>query len=165
LLNYFGQGSLLLREPRDVGNPFFLLAPSWALLPLVGLATAAALIASQAIIAGSYSLTRQAVQLGYLPRVSILHPSRAEMGEIYITGTSWMGLLGTAAVILYFGNSTRLAGAYGVSIAGVMAITTILACMMSREALGWSRAKAGGVAAFFLGIDLLFLVANFPKVQ
>jgi KUP system potassium uptake protein len=165
VLNYFGQGSLLLREPSDVGNPFFLLAPSWALLPLVGLATAAALIASQAIIAGSYSLTRQTVQLGYLPRVTILHPSRAEMGEIYISGTSWVGLLGTAAVIVYFGNSTRLAGAYGVSIAGVMAITTILACEVSREALGWSRTRAGVVAAFFLGIDLLFLAANLPKVQ
>jgi KUP system potassium uptake protein len=165
LLNYFGQGSLLLREPRDVGNPFFLLAPSWALVPLVALATAAALIASQAIIAGSYSLTRQTVQLGYLPRVTILHTSRAEMGQIYISGTSWVGMLGTAAVILYFGNSTRLAGAYGVSIAGVMAITTILACGVSRDALRWSRSKAYVVAAFFLAIDLVFLAANLPKVR
>jgi len=163
LLNYFGQGSLLLREPRDVGNPFFLLAPGWALAPLVALATAAALIASQAVISGSYSLTRQTVQLGYLPRVTILH-SRAEMGQIYISGTSWVGMLGTAAVILYFGNSTKLAGAYGVSIAGVMAITTILACGVSREALRWSRAKAYMVAAFFLAIDLVFLVANLPKL-
>ena len=165
LLNYFGQGSLLLREPRDVGNPFFLLAPSWALVPLVLLATAAALIASQAIIAGSYSLTRQAVQLGYLPRVTILHTSRAEMGQIYISGTSWVGILGTAAVILYFGTSTRLAGAYGVSIAGVMAITTVLACRVSRDALRWGRARAYMVAAIFLAIDLLFLAANLPKVR
>lgn len=165
LLNYFGQGSLLLREPRDIGNPFFLLAPSWALVPLVLLATAAALIASQAIIAGSYSLTRQAVQLGYLPRVNILHTSRAEMAQIYISGTSWVGILGTAAVILYFGTSTRLAGAYGVSIAGVMAITTVLACRVSRDALGWGRARAYMVAAFFLTIDLVFLAANLPKVR
>ena len=163
LLNYFGQGSLLLSEPRDVGNPFFLLAPSWALVPLVVLATAAALIASQAIIAGSYSLTRQAVQLGYLPRVNVVH-SRTEMGQIYISGTSWVGMLGTAAVILYFGTSTRLAGAYGVSIAGVMAVTTILASGVSRDALRWSRAKAYTVAAFFLAIDLIFLAANLPKV-
>ncbi|HEV8610351.1 MAG TPA: KUP/HAK/KT family potassium transporter [Thermoanaerobaculia bacterium] len=165
LLNYFGQGSLLLREPSDVDNPFFLLAPDWALIPMVALATAAALIASQAVISGSYSLTRQAVQLGYLPRVRILHTSREEMGQIYVSGTSWVGMLGTAGVILYFGNSTRLAGAYGVSIAAVMAITTILACAVSRDALRWSRGKAYLVAAIFLVIDLFFLIANIPKVR
>jgi KUP system potassium uptake protein len=164
-LNYFGQGSLLLREPRDVGNPFFLLAPGWALAPLVVLATAAALVASQAVISGSFSLTRQVVQLGYLPRVRILHTSKAEMGQIYISGTSWAGMLGTVAVILYFRNSTNLAGAYGVAIAAVMTITTVLAYGVSRDALQWSRPKALLVAAFFLAIDLAFLAANAGKVR
>jgi KUP system potassium uptake protein len=164
VLNYFGQGALLLGDPRTVRNPFFLLAPSWALVPLVVLATLAALLAAQAVISGAFSLTRQAAQLGFLPRVSIMHTSSAEMGQIYIRGISWTGLLGTVFVILLFGNSTHLASAYGVAIALAMAVTTILAYGVSRTVLGWSSAKAGAVTALFLAVDLTFAVANLVKI-
>jgi KUP system potassium uptake protein len=164
VLNYFGQGALLLREPGFIRNPFYLLAPSWAMFPLVLLATLAALIAAQAVISGAFSLTRQAVQLGYLPRVSIMHTSSAEIGQIYIRGISWTGMLGTLAVILLFRNSTRLADAYGVAIAMTMTVTTLLAYGVSRNVLGWSPAKAIGVTALFLAVDLAFVLANLVKI-
>jgi len=163
-LNYFGQGALLLGDPRCVRNPFFLLAPSWALVPLVVLATLAALLAAQAVISGAFSLTRQAVQLGFLPRVSILHTSSAEMGQIYIRGISWAGLLGTVFVVLLFRNSTHLANAYGVAISMTMAVTTILAYGVSRAVLGWSAARAAAVTVFFLAGDLTFVLANLVKI-
>jgi len=163
-LNYFGQGALLLNDPEAVRNPFYLLAPQWALAPLVALATIAALLAAQAVITGAFSLTRQAVQLGYLPRVTILHTSSAEMGQIYIKGISWAGMLGTVVVIVMFRNSTRLADAYGVSIALTMAVTTILAYAASRSVLGWSRVKAGTITAFFLAITLAFVFASLVKI-
>ncbi|PYQ36619.1 MAG: potassium transporter Kup [Acidobacteria bacterium] len=164
VLNYFGQGALLLSNPAAARNPFYLLAPRWAILPLVGLATIAALIAAQAVISGAFSLTRQAVQLGYLPRVRIVHTSRAEMGQISISGVSWAGMLGTIGVIVLFQTSTRLADAYGVAIAMAMAVTTLLAYGVSREVLGWSGARALLATAFFLAIDLVFVGANLVKV-
>jgi len=164
LLNYFGQGALLLENPDALRNPFYLLAPSWGVVPLVALATAAALIAAQAVISGAFSLTRQAVQLSYLPRVTIAHRSSAEMGQIYISGISWAGMLGTVGVILMFPTSTLLADAYGVSIAMAMAVTTLLAYGVSRKLLGWSSGKALLVTAFFLSIDAAFIAANLAKV-
>ncbi len=165
VLNYFGQGALLLREPRDVGNPFFLLAPRWALVPLVLLATVAAVIAAQAVISGAFSLTRQAVRLGYLPRVGIVHTSPAEIGQIYISGVSWVGMLGTVAVILFFRNSTNLAGAYGIAISAAMTVTTLLAYGVARDVLGWKAGNALLVALAFLAIDLVFVAANLVKVR
>ncbi|HEY3171488.1 MAG TPA: KUP/HAK/KT family potassium transporter, partial [Thermoanaerobaculia bacterium] len=164
VLNYFGQGALLLGNAGSARNPFYLLAPSWAIVPLVALATIAALIAAQAVISGAFSLTRQAVQLGYFPRVRIVHTSRAEMGQIAISGLSWAGMLGTLGVIVLFRTSTRLADAYGVAIAMAMAVTTVLAYGVSRDVLGWSAAKALLATAFFLAIDLVFLAANLVKV-
>jgi len=164
LLNYFGQGALLLESPDAVRNPFYLLAPPWAVVPLAVLATAAALIAAQAVISGAFSLTRQAVQLSYLPRVMIRHTSSAEMGQIYISGISWVGMLGTIAVIILFPTSTLLADAYGVSIALAMAVTTLLAYPVTRKLLGWSAGKAFLLTAFFLAIDSVFVAANFAKI-
>jgi KUP system potassium uptake protein len=163
-LNYFGQGALLLGDPAAARNPFYLLAPSWAMAPLLVLATVAALIAAQAVISGAFSLTRQAVQLGYLPRVTIIHASSAEMGQISISGVNWVGMFGTIGVIVLFRNSTRLADAYGVSIAMAMAVTTLLAYGVSREALRWSAAKALAATVFFLAIDFVFIVANLAKI-
>jgi KUP system potassium uptake protein len=164
LLNYFGQGALLLENPGALRNPFYLLAPPWAVIPLVLLATVAALIAAQAVISGAFSLTRQAVQLNYLPRVTIAHVSSAEMGQIYISGISWVGMLGTVAVILLFPTSTLLADAYGVSIALAMAVTTLLAFDVSRKLLRWSTQKAALFASFFLAIAAVFIAANLAKV-
>lgn len=164
VLNYFGQGALLLEDPGTARNPFYLLAPSWAMAPLIVLATAAALIAAQAVISGAFSLTRQAVRLGYLPRVKIVHTSSVEMSQVSIKGVSLMGMLGTIGVIVLFRNSTRLADAYGVSIAMAMAVTTLLAYGISRDALGWSAGKARLATAFFLAIDLVFIGANLAKI-
>jgi KUP system potassium uptake protein len=163
-LNYFGQGALLLGDPAAARNPFYLLAPPWAMAPLLVLATVAALIAAQAVISGAFSLTRQAVQLGYLPRLTIIHTSSAEMGQISISGVSWAGMFGTIGVIVLFRNSTRLADAYGVSIAMTMAVTSLLAYAVSREALRWSAAKALLATTFFLVIDLVFILANLAKI-
>jgi KUP system potassium uptake protein len=132
--------------------------------PLLILATVAALIAAQAVISGAFSLTRQAVQLGYLPRVTIIHTSSSAMGQISISGVNWVGMFGTIGVILLFRNSTRLADAYGVSIAMAMAVTSVLAYKVSREALRWSAAKALVVTAFFLAIDVVFILANLAKI-
>ena len=164
VLNYFGQGALLLNDARSARNPFYLLAPSWAIVPLVVLATIAALIAAQAVISGAFSLTRQAVQLGYLPRVRIVHTSHAEMGQISIMGVSWAGMLGTVGVIVLFRTSTHLADAYGVAIAMAMAVTTLLAYGVSKDVLGWSAARALLATGFFLAIDLVFVAANLVKV-
>jgi KUP system potassium uptake protein len=164
LLNYFGQGALLLRDPSAAENLFFHLAPSWALYPLVILATAAAIIASQAVISGAFSLTRQAVQLGYSPRVSIEHTSSAEIGQIYIKSVNWWLMLATIAVVLGFRSSTGLAGAYGVAVTSTMVITTLLLHVVSREVWGWSLWRATLLASAFLLIDLSFFGANLVKV-
>ena len=164
LLNYFGQGALLLRDPSAAENLFFHLAPPWALYPMVVLATAAAVIASQAVISGAFSLTRQAVQLGYCPRVSIEHTSSVEIGQIFIPSVNWWLMLATIAVVLGFRSSTGLAGAYGVAVTSTMVITTLLLHVVSREVWGWSPWRATLLASAFLLIDLSFFGANLVKI-
>jgi len=164
LLNYFGQGALLLADPSAAANPFYHLAPGWGQYPLVALATAAAIIASQAVISGAFSLTRQAVQLGYSPRVSVEHTSSQEIGQIYIPSVNWWLMVVTIAVVLGFRSASGLAGAYGVAVTSTMVITTLLLHVVSREVWGWSRTRATLVAAGFLIIDLSFFAANIVKI-
>ena len=164
LLNYYGQGALLLHEPAAAANPFYYLAPSWALYPLVALATAATVIASQAMISGAFSITWQAVQLGLLPRVRVVHTSEAEIGRIYIPVVNQALLLCTVAVVLGFRSSSGLAAAYGIAVTGTMAITTVLAFAVMRGLWGWSLARSAAVAGFFLVIDLAFLASSLVKV-
>ncbi|HVS00072.1 MAG TPA: potassium transporter Kup [Thermoanaerobaculia bacterium] len=164
LLNYFGQGALLLHNPEAVHNPFYRMAPSWSLYPLVALAASAAVIASQAVISGAFSLTRQAVQLGYSPRVSIVHTSEEEIGQIYIPSVNWLLMLSTLGLVLGFRESTNLAGAYGVAVTATMVITTVLASVVERRVWGWRLAPVLLFTVFFLAIDLAFFGANIVKV-
>jgi KUP system potassium uptake protein len=164
MLQYLGQGALLLRHPEAAHNPFYLLAPSWALYPLVGLAAIATVIASQAIISGVFSLTRQAIQLGYLPRMQVVHTSRAEMGQIYMPSVNWALMVATIVLVLGFRSSSNLAAAYGVAVSTTMLITTILAYVVARDLLGWSALRAGVITAAFLVGDLAFLTANYFKI-
>ena len=165
LLNYFGQGALLLRDPGAAENPFYHLAPRWALYPLIALATAATIIASQAVISGAFSLTRQAVQLGYSPRLKIEHTSSREIGQIYVPLVNWGLMLLTCVLVLGFGTSSHLAGAYGVALSALMLITTLMFYVMSREVWGWSFARAAAVAGLFLCVDLPFFAANALKIR
>jgi KUP system potassium uptake protein len=165
LLNYFGQGALLLREPAAAENPFYHLAPAWALYPLIGLATAATIIASQAVISGAFSLTHQAVQLGYSPRLRIEHTSSREIGQIYVPAVNWGLMLLTCALVLGFRTSSNIAGAYGVALSTLMLMTTLMFYVMSREVWGWSFLRAASVAGLFLWLDLLFFGANALKIR
>src|SRR5437016_978068 len=165
LLNYFGQGALLLRAPAAAKNPFYLLAPSWGLYPLIALATAATIIASQAVISGAFSLTRQAVQLGYSPRLRIEHTSSREIGQIYVPAVNWGLMLLTCVLVLGFRTSSNIAGAYGVALSTLMLMTTLMFYVMSREVWGWSFPRAAGVAGLFLWVDLLFFAANMLKIR
>ncbi|MCY1014686.1 potassium transporter Kup [Pyxidicoccus sp. MSG2] len=164
LLNYFGQGALLLREPSAATNPFFHLAPDWALYPLVALATTATVIASQALISGVFSLTRQAIQLGYWPRLEVVHTSAEEQGQIYLPGVNIALLLGVVLVVLGFRSSTALTAAYGIAVTATMAITTCLAYVVARERWGMRRSVLVPLAGLFLAVDLAFFGANFVKV-
>jgi KUP system potassium uptake protein len=164
LLNYFGQGALLLRDPALAVNPFYHLAPSWALYPLVALATAATVVASQAVISGAFSLTWQAVQLGLLPRVRVIHTSEDEIGQIYIPLVNQGLLVATVALVLGFRTSSNLAAAYGVAVTGTMVITTILAFTVMRRLWEWSLPLAATLTGVFLAIDGSFLAANLVKV-
>jgi KUP system potassium uptake protein len=165
LLNYFGQGALLLGNPEAAVNPFYHLAPTWALYPLIALATAAAIIASQAVISGSFSLTRQAVQLGYSPRLQIDHTSSREIGQIYVPAVNWGLMLLTCALVIGFGSSSNIAGAYGVALSTLMVMTTFMFYVMSREVWRWSYTKAALVVGLFLAMDIPFLAANALKIQ
>lgn len=165
LLNYFGQGALLLRDPSAAVNPFYHLAPTWFLYPLIALATVAAIIASQAIISGAFSLTRQAVQLGYSPRLQIEHTSSREIGQIYVPAVNWGLMLLTCTFVAGFGSSTNIAGAYGVALSTLMLMTTLMFYVMSREVWRWSFARAAIVVGIFLAMDIPFLVANALKVE
>jgi KUP system potassium uptake protein len=165
VLNYFGQGALLLHDPSAAVNPFYHLAPSWFLYPLIALATAAAIIASQAIISGAFSLTRQAIQLGYSPRMQIDHTSSREIGQIYVPAVNWGLMLLTCAFVLYFGSSTNIAGAYGVALSTLMLMTTLMFYVMSREVWRWSFLKAAVVVLLFLGMDVPFFIANAMKIK
>jgi len=164
VLHYFGQGALLIRQPSAAHNPFYLLAPKWALYPLVALSTMATVIASQAIISGVFSLTRQAIQLGYLPRMEIVHTSRAEIGQVYIPTVNWALMFATIALVIGFRSSTNLAGAYGLAVSMTMIITTVLAYVVARDLLGWSALTASAVTVAFLIGDLAFLGANLAKI-
>jgi KUP system potassium uptake protein len=164
LLNYFGQGAFLLHTPEGVENPFYRMAPQWALIPLVVLATAAASIASQAVISGAFSLTRQAVQLGYLPRIRIRHTSAREIGQIYIPSVNWFLMFSAIALVFAFQESGRLAAAYGVAVTATMGITTTLTAVYTRDRWKWPLAGAVGFAVFFLCFDLSFFGANLVKV-
>jgi KUP system potassium uptake protein len=164
LLNYFGQGALLVRNSQASFNPFYHMAPDWALYPLVVLATVATVIASQAVISGAFSLTRQAVQLGYLPRVAIIHTSSHEIGQIYIPGVNWLLMVATIGLVLGFRSSDRLAAAYGVAVTATMVITTVLAFVVARRLWHWPLAVAGLVTVAFLAVDLAFFGANIVKV-
>ena len=164
LLNYFGQGALLLQHPEAVENPFYGMAPGWALIPLVLLATAATVIASQALITGAFSLTMQAVQLGYLPRVSIAHTSAEEIGQIYISSINWILMVACVALVLAFRTSGNLAAAYGVAVTSTMVITTLLLYRVEHKRWGWSLPVAVLSTSFFLVIDVAFLGANLVKI-
>ena len=164
LLNYLGQGALLLAEPTAVDNPFFRLVPELFLYPMLVVATLAAIVASQALISGAFSLTHQAVQLGYTPRVTIVHTSKQEAGQIYIPEVNKALAVGTLLLVLGFRSSTALGGAYGVAVTGTMAITTILFASVARERFSWSALTTGAFVAFFLTIDLALFTSNILKI-
>jgi len=163
LLNYFGQGALLLARPGEATEPFYHLAPGWALYPLVIIATLAAVIASQAVISGVFSLTRQAMQLGYSPRFRLIQTSSEEIGQIYLPTVNTALMLTTLALVIGFGSSANLAGAYGVAVTTTMVITSILAFFLMVKRWHWQMASAGALAGLFLSIDIPFLGANLLK--
>jgi KUP system potassium uptake protein len=163
-LNYFGQGALLLANPKALENPFYLLAPEWALYPLVALATAATIIASQATISGTYSLTKQAIQLDYLPRMNVTQTSAREVGQIYIRGANWVLLVVIVAAVIGFGSSTRLASAYGVAVSGTMLVTTILTFFVIRFAWGYNLFLSLAATGFFILIDAAFFSSSLLKI-
>lgn len=156
-LNYLGQGALLMADPSAIENPFYRLFPEAALLPALALATLAAIIASQAVISGAYSMTRQAMQLGFLPRMAVRFTSAREAGQIYMPAVNWLLLAGVVAAVLAFGSSSALAGAYGVAVTLTMAITTVLTFFVVREGWRLPAPLAWGATAFFLGLDLLLV--------
>ena len=163
-LNYFGQGALILREPAAVEQPFFMMAPEWALYPLVVISTAATVIASQAVISGAFSLTRQAVQLGYLPRLRIEHTSERLIGQIYVPSVNWLLMLACIGLVVGFRSSSNLAAAYGVAVTTDMVFTTILFAFVARTRFRWAPWKVVLLAAGFLVVDLAFWGANIVKV-
>jgi KUP system potassium uptake protein len=164
LLNYFGQGAMLMSDPSAIDNPFFRMPPEWAIIPLVILATMATVIASQALISGVYSLTMQAVQLGYLPRFDIDHTSPREIGQIYIGTINWGLAVACVGLVLAFRSSSALAAAYGVAVTTTMVITSILLYFVMRMRWRWSGWVAGGLTALFLIVDVTFFTANIVKV-
>ncbi|MEZ4224776.1 MAG: potassium transporter Kup [Polyangiaceae bacterium] len=164
LLNYFGQGALLLEHPDAIENPFFLLAPAWMAAPLTLLATCATVIASQAVISGAYSLTRQAMMLGYWPRMRIDHTSAHEIGQIYLPGINWMLMLGTIGLVMGFGSSSRLAAAYGIAVTTTMLITSLLAGFVARYRWGWGTMACLVLTGLLLSVEASFFSANVSKV-
>jgi KUP system potassium uptake protein len=164
LLNYFGQGALLLTNPAASKNPFFLLAPSWMLLPLVALATFATIIASQAVISGAFSITKQAVQLGFLPRLTMRHTSSTESGQIYMPAVNWMLMIACILLVLGFKSSSNLAAAYGIAVISTMTITSTMFVIVARERWKWPLLKTVMVVGTFLTIDLAFFGANPVKI-
>ena len=164
VLNYFGQGALILGNPEAVRNPFYLLAPNWALLPMVGLATLATIIASQAVISGAFSLTRQAIQLGYVPRMFIQHTSSQEQGQVYIGTVNWALMVGVVLLVIGFESSGALAAAYGVAVTGTMLITTLLSAAVVLLLWKTPRWLAVPLLLGFLLVDSLYFAANAPKI-
>jgi KUP system potassium uptake protein len=164
VLNYLGQGALLLENP-EATHPFFMLAPSWALIPLVVIATAAATIASQALISGSFSLTRQAVQLGLAPRMDVEHTSAREMGQVYVPRVNWALMIATVLIVIGFGSSGAMAAAYGIAVTLTMIITVLLLYVVMTERWHWPKPVAMAITAVFLSIDLAFFGANLLKIM
>lgn len=165
LLNYFGQGALLLRSPEAAENPFFLLAPKPLLLPLLAIATMAAIVASQALISGAFSITRQGIQLGYVPRLEIQHTSKTEEGQIYIPEVNWFIAVGCLLIVVAFKNTSNLGAAYGIAVTGTMFITTLLFDVVARLRFRWEAWQATTLTGAFLVVDMAFLGANLVKVQ
>jgi KUP system potassium uptake protein len=163
LLCYFGQGALLLHEPEAIENPFFHLAPDWASLPLVLLATMATVIASQAVISGAYSMTQQAIHLRYLPRMEVRHTSAHEKGQIYLPQINWILLVGVVSLVVSFRSSSNLAAAYGIAVTGTMVATTVLAYKVARRLGHWSLVQAGLALVIFMTVDLAFFASNLTK--
>jgi KUP system potassium uptake protein len=164
VLNYFGQGALLLSDPKAIKNPFFLLAPDWALIPLLVLATLATVIASQAVISGVFSLTRQAVRLGYLPGMRIIHTSEMESGQIYVPMINWVLYFAVLIVIISFEHSSNLAAAYGIAVTGTMVLTSILSCTVAVKNWHWNKLAVGLILTLFLCIDVPLFSANLIKL-
>jgi KUP system potassium uptake protein len=164
LLNYLGQGAMILVDPATAASPFYHMAPRWALYPLVALATLAAIIASQALISGAFSLTRQAIQLGYCPRLEIEYTSEKHQGQIYLPQVNWALMAATIGLVIGFKTSSALAAAYGMAVTSTMVITTMLAYLVARGSWGVRRSIAGSLAVFFLLIELAFFGANLTKV-
>jgi KUP system potassium uptake protein len=164
IINYFGQGALLLADPSAVENPFYRLAPEWALYPLVILSTIATVIASQAVISGAFSITQQAIQLGYTPRLEVQHTSDQEIGQIYLPALNWLLLVSIIALVIGFGSSSNLAAAYGIAVTGTMLITNILAIAVAVRLWNWSPLRAILGALPFICIDLGFFLANSVKI-
>jgi KUP system potassium uptake protein len=163
MLNYFGQGALLLADPKAGANPFYALVPNFALYPVVAVATAATVVASQALISGAYSLTQQAMQLGYFPRVTVVHTSKETEGQIYIPEINGALLVACVWLVLSFKNSSALAAAYGIAVTGTMGITTVVYYVVVRRTWGWPLWKALPIAGVFLLFDLAFFLANTAK--
>jgi KUP system potassium uptake protein len=164
VLNYFGQGALLLENPEAAYHPFYAMLPSWALVPTVLLATLATIIASQAVISGAFSLTRQAIQLGYLPRLNIRHTSAAQAGQIYVAPVNWMLMVCTIALVVGFQSSSKLAAAYGVAVTSTMLITTTLFFIVARKRWHWPLVWAAPLAGIFFLVDIPFFAANISKI-
>ena len=164
VLNYFGQGALLLNEPAAIDSPFFRLGPDWALVPMVGLATMATVIASQAVISGAFSVARQSIQMGLLPRMQIIHTSGAEQGQIYVPFTNWTLYLAVVALVIGFKSSSNLAAAYGIAVTGTMLIDTILVSFVMALMWRWNLLVVVLVAGFFLLVDIAFFAANAIKI-
>ena len=164
LLNYFGQGALLLSQPEAVDNPFYRMAPAWATIPMVLLATAATVIASQALISGVFSLSMQAVQMGYMPRLRVLHTSESEAGQVYIPSINWALMIACIGLVFGFQTSSNLAAAYGVAVTTTMVVTTVLFYVVTRERFGWSRGSALALCGGFLIVDLAFFTGNMFKI-
>lgn len=164
LLNYFGQGALLVRNPAAAENPFFLLAPKAFLFPLLFLATLAAIVASQAMISGAYSITRQGIQMGFIPRLEIIHTSKTEEGQIYIPEVNWFIAVGCLIIVMAFKNTSQLGAAYGIAVTGTMLITTILFYLVARLRFRWKAWQAISLTLVFLVVDLAFFSANVVKI-
>jgi KUP system potassium uptake protein len=162
--NYFGQGALLLENPDVASNPFYRSMPTWALYPMLVLATMATIIASQAVISGAFSYTRQGMMLGFWPRIEVRHTSSTQIGQIYVPAVNWVLMVCTIALVLGFGSSSKLAAAYGIAVTTTMVITTLLAYLVARHRWGWSPVAAGALTLALLVVDLAFWGANVIKI-
>ncbi len=164
VLNYFGQGACILAAPEAAKNPFYLSAPDWALYPLIALATLATVIASQAVISGAFSVTRQAMQLGFVPRMEVQHTSEKEQGQIYLPGVNWGLMVAVMILVLGFRSSNNLAAAYGIAVTGDMVITSLLATVVVARSWHWGWLRAAALFSCFLAVELVFLAANVLKI-